>query len=82
MGSNRGGYNNPQVDGILDRLVATLDPTARTSIERALVQLALGQLVMMPFYRETLPILKLKGVKDHKWKQSNATWFFYDWDKE
>jgi peptide/nickel transport system substrate-binding protein len=82
VGSNRGGHNNPQVDVLYDRLVATIDPKARTPIERELVQAVVGGLVMMPFYWETLPVLKLKGVKDHKVKTGNSTWFFFDWDKE
>jgi peptide/nickel transport system substrate-binding protein len=82
VGSNRGGHSNAQIDALYDRLVATIDPGARTAIERELAQAVIGGLVMMPFYWETLPVLKLKGVKDHKVKTGNSTWFFFDWDKE
>lgn len=82
VGNNRGGYQNPQVDALYDRLVATINPRDRTPIERELVRAVVGGLVMMPFYWETLPVLKLKGVKDHKMKTGNNTWFFFNWDKE
>lgn len=82
VGSNRGGHSNPQIDALYDRLVATIDPRQRTPIERELVGAVVGNLIMMPFYWETLPVLKVKGVKDHKVKTGNSTWFFYDWDKE
>ena len=82
VGNNRGGYKNAEVDALYDRLVATLNPRERIPIERDLVRLVVGELVMMPFYWETLPVLKLKGVKDHKLKTGNNTWFFFNWDKE
>ena len=82
VGNNRGGYKNPEVDVLYDRLVATLNPRDRAPIERELVRLVMGGLVMMPFYWETLPVLKLKGVKDHRLKTGNNTWFFFNWDKE
>jgi peptide/nickel transport system substrate-binding protein len=82
VGSNRGGHSDPKVDALYDRLVATIDPAARTPIEHDLVNAVVGNLVMMPFYWETLPVLKVKGIKDHKVKTGNSTWFFYDWDRE
>lgn len=82
VGNNRGGYQNPQVDALYDRLVATIDPQERLPIERDLARALIGGLVMMPLYWETLPVLKLKGVKDHKVKTGTNGWFFFDWDKE
>jgi ABC-type transport system substrate-binding protein len=82
VGNNRGGYQNPRVDGLYDRLVTTIDPRQRLPIERDLVQAVIGDLVMMPFYWETLPVLKVKGVKDHKVRTGTNAWFFFDWDKE
>ena len=37
---------------------------------------------MLPLYWETLPVLKLKGVKDHKIRTGYSTWFFFDWDRD
>jgi peptide/nickel transport system substrate-binding protein len=81
VGSNRGGHNNPRIDAMYDRLAAKIDPRDRTPIERELVGAVMGGLLMMPLYWDTLPTLKVKGVKDHKfWGAS--TWYFYDWDRE
>jgi len=82
VGNNRGGYTNSEVDVLYDRLVTTIDPRNRTPIERELVRAVMGGLVMMPFYWETLPVLKVKGVKDHKLKTGNNTWFFFNWDRD
>lgn len=81
-GNNRGGYSNPQTDTLYDQLVASLDPAARTPVERQLVGAIMGDLALMPFYWETLPVLKLKGIKDHKFATGKSTWFFFDWDRE
>jgi ABC-type transport system substrate-binding protein len=81
VGSNRGGYSNPQVDALYDRLVARVDPRERTPLERDLVRSVIGGLIMMPLYWDTLPVLKVKGIKDHKFWGA-GTWFFYDWDRE
>jgi len=59
-----------------------IDPRTRTPIERELVRSVMGGLVMMPLYWETLPVLKVKGVKDHKGKTGNNTWFFFNWDRD
>lgn len=81
VGSNRGGHSNSQIDALYDRLGTKIDPRERTPIERELVRAVIGGLIMMPLYWDTLPTLKVKGVKDHKfWGAS--TWFFYDWDRE
>jgi peptide/nickel transport system substrate-binding protein len=82
VGNNRGGYVNPQVDVLYDRLVATIPPNERTALEREMVRLVMGGLVIMPFYWETNPVLKLAGVKDHMMRSGFNTWHFFDWDKE
>ena len=41
----------------------------------------MSNLVFMPFYWETNPVLKLKGVKDHR-GNGQWTWDFFDYDKE
>jgi peptide/nickel transport system substrate-binding protein len=77
---NRGGYENPRVNALYDELTTTIDPRARTPIEQQLVQEVMGQLVLMPLYWETNPVLKLKGVKDHR-GNGQWTWFFFEYDK-
>ena len=81
-GSNRGGYNNPSVDAIYSRIYATLDPQELLSVKRQLLQEALGDAALMPLYWEVLPVLKVKGVKDHITWVATSTWFFYDWNRD
>ena len=42
----------------------------------------MGDVALMPFYWEVLPVLKTQGIKDHRIRTGNNTWFFYDWDRE
>ncbi|HEY3116729.1 MAG TPA: ABC transporter substrate-binding protein, partial [Chloroflexota bacterium] len=53
-GSNRGGYNNPQVDATYSRIYATLDPQALLSAKRQLLQEVIGDAALMPLYWEVL----------------------------
>ncbi|HZT06720.1 MAG TPA: ABC transporter substrate-binding protein [Chloroflexota bacterium] len=78
---NRGAYVNPTIDAIYDRIYVTLDPRALTTLYQQLVHEAMSDLAQMPLYWEVVPVLKLKGVKDHE-GGITQTWFFYDWDKE
>jgi peptide/nickel transport system substrate-binding protein len=79
--SNRGAYINPRIDALYDRMYTTLDPTQLLGLQRELVQMAMGDVAQMPLYWEVVPVLKLKGVKDHE-GGITQTWFFFDWDKE
>lgn len=79
--SNRGAYASPRIDAIYDRIYTTLDPVALLALQRELVQIAMGDLAQMPLYWEVVPVLKLKGVKDHEGGLTH-TYFFFDWDKE
>jgi peptide/nickel transport system substrate-binding protein len=79
--SNRGGYDNPKVDEIYDRLTRAIRPEERIAIHRQLVQEVMTQVAFMPLYWETNPVLKLKGVKDHQGRGS-WTWNFFAYDKE
>lgn len=63
LGSNRGGYSNPQVDDLLDRLVVTIAPGDRVALHRQLLQVQMGDVALMPLYWDLDPILMLKGVK-------------------
>jgi peptide/nickel transport system substrate-binding protein len=49
-GSNRGGYVNPRVDALLDRLVGTIDPAQRVQLHRELLQEQMGDVALMPLY--------------------------------
>jgi len=52
-----------------------------TTLYQQLVQEAMGDLAQMPLYWEVVPVLKLKGVKDHE-GGITQTWYFFDWDRE
>jgi peptide/nickel transport system substrate-binding protein len=78
-GTNNGGYNNPTVDGILDRLNATIDPTARVALHRDLLREQLGDVGAILLYWNPEPVPALKSVTGIK---GAATWNFYEWDKQ
>ncbi len=78
---NRGAYVNPKIDTIYDRIYVTLDLRVLTTLYQQLVQEAMGDLAQMPLYWEVVPVLKLKGVKDHE-GGITQTWYFFDWDRE
>jgi peptide/nickel transport system substrate-binding protein len=63
VGSNRGGYNNPKVDELLDRLVVTISPAERLVLHRQLLHEQLGDVALMPLYYDLDPTLTLKGVR-------------------
>ncbi len=79
--ANRGGYENPKVDELYERLTRTIYPDERVLIQRQLLAEVMGQVAFMPLYWETSPVLKLRGVKDHQGRGS-WTWYFFDYDKE
>jgi peptide/nickel transport system substrate-binding protein len=82
-GSNWGGYNNPRVDALLDRLNATIPPTERLPLQRELLQVILGDVALAPVYWNVVPVLALAGVKGFALEggTSGQTWNFFEWDK-
>jgi ABC-type oligopeptide transport system substrate-binding subunit len=81
-GFNRGGYSNPAVDSILDRIAGTIDPRDRIGLHRQLIQEVMGSVAVLPLYWEVAPVVLLKGVKGHPFVHSSSTWKFIEWDKE
>jgi peptide/nickel transport system substrate-binding protein len=78
-GRNRSGYNSPRLDSLLDRLVATVDPSARLVLHRELLDEQMNNLVVMPLYWLLNPFFVTGGVKG----VGNATpWNLFNWDKE
>ena len=78
-GTNNGGYNNPSVDSLLDRLSSTIDPTARLALHRDLLREQLGDVASMLLYWNPDPVPALKDVTGIK---GASTWNFYEWDKK
>jgi peptide/nickel transport system substrate-binding protein len=63
VGSNRGGYSNPRVDDLLDRMVVTIAPAERLALHHELLREQMGDVALMPLYWDLDPILMLKGVR-------------------
>jgi peptide/nickel transport system substrate-binding protein len=73
-GANWGGYTNPRVDDIINKLVATIPTDERVALRRQLLQEVLGtELAVLPLYWTTNPVFLLKGVK--------MPWRVAEWDK-
>jgi len=80
-GGNKGGYANPRVDVILDRLQTTIDARQRVDLHRQLLQEQMGDVALMPLYWESAPIFMVKGVKDSV-VGSRMSYRFVEWEKE
>jgi peptide/nickel transport system substrate-binding protein len=63
IGTNRGGYSNPKVDAILDRLAVTIPRAERVALHRQLLQEQMGDVASMPLFWDLDPILMLRGVR-------------------
>jgi peptide/nickel transport system substrate-binding protein len=63
VGTNRGGYSNPKVDVILDRLAVTIPRAERVSLHRQLLQEQMGDVASMPLFWDLDPILMLRNVR-------------------
>ncbi|MBM2811224.1 MAG: appA 1, partial [Chloroflexi bacterium] len=78
-GRNRSGYNNPKVDALYDRLVATVTPAERLTLHRELLQEKGGDLVVMPLHWEYNPFFLMKGLTGIR---NGDSWNFSEWGKE
>lgn len=81
-GRNRGGYVNPRVDEVLDKLQVTLEPRERLELHKQLLREQMGDVALMPLYWEIVPVLALKGVTGPKVVRNEATQNFFRWNKE
>ncbi|MBO1077269.1 ABC transporter substrate-binding protein [Roseomonas sp. 1311] len=50
--SNRSGYSSPQLDGLLDQALATLDPAAREETYRQATRVAINDLAIVPLHHQ------------------------------
>ena len=62
-GQNRSGYSNPALDALLDRLTVTINPNDRASLLREIVQVEMGDVVLMSLFWDVAPTLYVRGVK-------------------
>ena len=81
-GRNRGNYNNPQLDTLLDRMNATIDAQERINLHRQLLQLQMGDVAVFPLFWEVAPILMVKGVTGPRAVRNQVTANIFEWDKE
>jgi peptide/nickel transport system substrate-binding protein len=82
-GSNYGGYSNPRVDALLDRLTVTVNPAERLPLQRELVQELMTDVAIWPLYWDMTNVIALKGVKGiASGEGTYHTWNFFEWDKE
>ncbi len=80
-GANRGGYSNPAVDDLLDRLLVTFGEQEQVDLHRQLLRDQMGNVALMPLWWNTEPALLRKGVKGPLLVRNTATWNIFDWDK-
>ena len=80
-GRNRGGYVNPQVDDLINKISLTIDPKEAVPLHRQLLQVGLTDVMMIPLYFDVDAIAMLKGVKGPKGGTQVETNFF-EWTKE
>jgi peptide/nickel transport system substrate-binding protein len=81
-GQNYGAYSNPAVDTLIDRLETTIAPDERGGIQRELLTLMMGDLVVWPMYWDLTNVLALKGVKGIRTGEGGYhTWNIFEWDK-
>lgn len=81
VGRNRGGYNNPRVDALLDQLVVTIEPEARLRLHRELLQEQMGDIAVMPLYWHLAPLLALSTVKIPAVAAGEVTANFFEWGR-
>jgi peptide/nickel transport system substrate-binding protein len=84
-GTNFGGYANPAVDQILDRLSVTIPRAERIPLMRQLLQESVTDMAVMPLYWDPDPLFTLAKVKNVPMPAAITqvhTWNVYDWDIE
>ncbi|MBI4213134.1 MAG: hypothetical protein HY534_02395 [Chloroflexi bacterium] len=76
---NRGGYNNPKVDGLLERYNVTIDSAVSLAIQREMLQEAMNDVAYMPIYFKTQATLVGEGVTGPR---GSSAWNFFEWTKK
>src|SRR5439155_7746486 len=81
-GFNRGGFQSPVVDELMDRLNVTVAEQERASIQRELLGELMGNVVLMPLYWEVVPTLMVKGVRGPRHVGTESTRNIFEWDRD
>jgi len=81
--ANFGGYNNPAVDELIDRLALTIPRPERSAVTRDLVRTVMAEAGIMPLYWTPDIIFALGKVRNIPLPSPNTqiyTWNSYEWD--
>jgi ABC-type transport system substrate-binding protein len=81
-GTNRGGYLNPRVDVLLDRLALTIDSRERLPLHRELLKEQMDDIALMPLVWEVMPLLVRKDVKGPRLARNEGTLNIHEWTKQ
>jgi peptide/nickel transport system substrate-binding protein len=87
LGAPRGGYNNPQVNALIDKLEGTVAETDRSSLQRQIMQVVMQELPIMPLYWNVETMTIRKGVTGPAGRTGRnvtyplATWNIDTWDR-
>jgi peptide/nickel transport system substrate-binding protein len=86
LGAPRGGYNNTEVNDLVDRLQITIPDDERAQITRQIMERVLRDLQLMPLYWNVETLTIRKGVTGPEGRTGRynqyplATWNVYAWD--
>ncbi len=81
-GTNRGGYSNPAVDALLNKLAVTIDERGRLPLHQQLLREQMTDIALMPLLWEVQPLLVRKGITGPRMSGNEGTIHIYQWDKE
>ncbi len=81
-GTNEGGYVNPRVDAILERIARAIDPREKATVHRELVQEMMGDIHLMPLWWNMIPTVMANGVRGVKAVTIGGTLSSFEWDKD
>ncbi len=62
-GRNRGGYVNPEMDALINRISLTIDPKEAVPLHRQLLQVGLSDVALIPLYFDVNAIAMAKGIR-------------------
>ena len=79
-GDNRGRFNSPVVDRLVDAIPITINQDARMALHKQLIAEITGKVIPMPFYWQVLPIPMLKGVTGPRLVSQVSTGNVWEWD--
>jgi len=82
-GSNRGCYQNPDLDRLVDGLSIAIDPDEQRRLTRELIRLHTQELPVLPLnYSVNATLFRegVTGVKGDTQPRTNKTWNITEWD--